>query len=75
MSPNHSDSGSSLFLEVAFDTLDQVRELADLANEQGKKDLSIALLQIMKEIARSIDNAEQSERPERDAVHTLHFQA
>ena len=74
MSPIQSDSGSSLFLEVAFDTLDQVRQLADLANEQGKRDLSIALMQIMKEIARSIDNAEQSERPQRDAVRTLHLQ-
>ena len=74
MSPNQSDSGSSLFLEVAFDTLDQVRQLADLANEQGKKDLSIALLQIMKEIARSIDDAERSEGPERDIVRVLDFQ-
>jgi len=59
MSIDPYDPGSSLFLEVAFDTLDQVRQLADLANEQGKTDLSIALMQTMKEIARSIDSADQ----------------
>ena len=75
MSPNQPDSGSSLFLEVAFDTLDQVRQLADLANEQGNNDLSIALLQIMKEIARSIDDAEQSEPSNLHATRRLHLQA
>lgn len=57
------NTSATAYLNLAFETLDQMRALADVALERGDGDLAASLMTAVRAIAASIDYEVQTDMP------------